>query len=82
MTDGRLVVDAEKARIVSKILPILNNKDINMICDNLNSAKLKLPKAIIGIAVPLNTFCKIPFISAKSGGIQSAKQAEISITKI
>lgn len=83
VTDGRLVVDAEKARIVSKIFAdFLNNKDINMICDNLNSAKLKLPKAIIGIAVPLNTFCKIPFISAKSGGIQSAKQAEISITKI
>ena len=44
--------------------------------------KKKPPMATSGIAVPLNTFCKIPFISAKSGGIQSAKQAEISITKI
>ena len=42
VTDGRLVVDAEKARIVSKIFAdFLNNKDINMICDNLNSAKIK-----------------------------------------
>ena len=41
VTDGRLVVDAEKARIVSKIFAdFLNNKDINMICDNLNSAKI------------------------------------------
>ena len=45
VTDGRLVVDAEKARIVSKIFAdFLNNKDINMICDNLNSAKIKTSK--------------------------------------
>lgn len=42
VTGGRLVVDAKKARIVSKIFAdFLNNKDINMICDNLNSAKIK-----------------------------------------
>ena len=41
----KLVVDAEKARIVSKIFAdFLNNKDINMICDNLNSAKIKTSK--------------------------------------
>lgn len=45
VTDGRLVVDAEKAQIVSKIFAdFLNNKDINMICDNLNSAKIKTSK--------------------------------------
>ena len=45
VTDGRLVVDAKKARIVSKIFAdFLNNKDINMICDNLNSAKIKTSK--------------------------------------
>ncbi len=39
------MVDAEKARIVSKIFAdFLNNKDINMICDNLNSAKIKTSK--------------------------------------
>ena len=45
VTDGRLVVDAEKARIVSKIFAdFLNNKDINMICDNLNSSKIRTAK--------------------------------------
>ena len=42
VTDGRLVVDAEKARIVSKIFAdFLNNRDIKMICDNLNSSEIK-----------------------------------------
>lgn len=45
VTDGRLVVDAEKARIVSKIFAdFLNNKDINMICDNLNSSEIRTAK--------------------------------------
>lgn len=45
VTDGRLVVDAEKARIVSKIFAdFLNNKDINMICDNLNSSEIRTSK--------------------------------------
>ena len=45
VTDGKLVVDAEKARIVSKIFAdFLNNKDINMICDNLNSSEIKTAK--------------------------------------
>ena len=45
VTGGKLVVDAEKARIVSKIFAdFLNNKDINMTCDNLNSAKIKTSK--------------------------------------
>lgn len=45
MIDGRLVVDAEKARIVSKIFAdFLNNKDINMICDNLNSSEIRTAK--------------------------------------
>ena len=36
VTGGRLVVDAEKARVVSKIFTdFLNNKDINMTCDKL-----------------------------------------------
>lgn len=76
------MVDAEKAQIVSKIFAdFLNNKDINMICDNLNSAKIKTSKGNNWVAVPLNIFAN-PFMSAKSGGIQSAKRAEISITKI
>lgn len=45
VADGRLVVDAEKARIVSKIFAdFLNNKDINMICDNLNSSEIRTAK--------------------------------------
>lgn len=45
VTDGRLVVDAEKARTVSKIFAdFLNNKDINMICDNLNSSEIRTAK--------------------------------------
>ena len=45
VTGGRLVVNAEKARIVSKIFAdFLNNKDINMICDNLNSSEIRTAK--------------------------------------
>ena len=45
VTGGKLVVDAEKARIVSKIFAdFLNNKDVNMICDNLNSSEIRTAK--------------------------------------
>lgn len=46
VADGKLVVDAEKAEIVRKIFTdFLNSKDIKMICDNLNSAKIKTAKS-------------------------------------
>lgn len=39
------MVDAEKARVVSKIFTdFLNNKDINMTCDNLNSSEIRTAK--------------------------------------
>lgn len=45
VADGKLVVDAEKSEIVRKIFAdFLNSKDIKMICDNLNSAKIKTAK--------------------------------------
>lgn len=45
VSDGKLVVDTEKAKIVRKIFAdFLNSKDIKMICDNLNSAKIKTAK--------------------------------------
>lgn len=45
VADGKLVVDAEKAEIVRKIFAdFLNNKDIKMICDNLNSAEIRTTK--------------------------------------
>ena len=77
------MVDAEKARIVSKIFAdFLNNKDINMICDNLNSSEIRTSKGNRWDCRAIEYILQNPVYIGKSGGIQSAKRAEISITKI
>lgn len=48
VTDNKLIVNDEQAEIVRKIFDdFLNSKNIKMICDNLNSAKIKTAKGNI-----------------------------------